>query len=123
MRAEDKVLVIADSTLSNQTFDIVPRWIDTCLHDHYHSKADFFGISTHRPTRLLELHEDGCRLCCSEDLGNHFAYVTLSHCWGTLELFKLTKSNMEMLLLDIPLWKLCQTFQDAIIVTRKLNYG
>jgi hypothetical protein len=49
-------------------------------------------------------------------------YVTLSHCWGTLETLKLMKSNVQALSSTIPLHSLCKTFQDAVLVTSLLGY-
>jgi hypothetical protein len=49
-------------------------------------------------------------------------YVTLSHCWGTVETLKLMKSNVQALSSTIPLHSLCKTFQDAVLVTSLLGY-
>jgi hypothetical protein len=48
-------------------------------------------------------------------------YATLSHCWGSIEILKLTKSNLQSLLEDIPECKLCKTFKDAIYIVRQFG--
>jgi Heterokaryon incompatibility protein (HET) len=48
-------------------------------------------------------------------------YTTLSHCWGTLKIKRLTKANMISLLTSIEISELPKTFQHAIIITRRLG--
>jgi hypothetical protein len=40
---------------------------------------------------------------------------------GKINLFKLTRDNIESLHEDIPIEKLCKTFKDALLVTRSLE--
>jgi Heterokaryon incompatibility protein (HET) len=49
-------------------------------------------------------------------------YLTLSHGWGENQHFKLTSVNSESFHQKIPFESLPKTFQDAVIVTRKLGY-
>jgi hypothetical protein len=50
-------------------------------------------------------------------------YTTLSHCWGSLEFFKLKKSNIDSLLHHgFPHERLPKTFQDAIKVSQSLGF-
>jgi hypothetical protein len=49
-------------------------------------------------------------------------YLTLSYCWGKIKLFKLTRENLADLEIVIPDESLCQTFQDALYITRSLGY-
>lgn len=48
-------------------------------------------------------------------------YTTLSHCWGTGEVFKLLKSNLDDLRQDIPIKRLPKVFQDAIFVSIEIG--
>ena len=78
-----------------------------------------------QPERLvfvgqLESGED-VRLCDCEDLKEHSSYVTLSHCWGQTPICGLKKENVLNLRAKIPVSKLPKSFQDAIIITRKLG--
>lgn len=74
------------------------------------------------PTRLLELLSDGIRLCDSGAILVCPPYVTLSHCWGKLEILKLKRDNIDSLSDLVPIQKLCKTFREAIIVTRALGF-
>src|SRR4051812_13298481 len=49
-------------------------------------------------------------------------YLTLSHCWGSIEMFKLQKENFASFLDDIPSERLCKTFLDAIKVVKSLGF-
>jgi hypothetical protein len=62
----------------------------------------------------LQLHETGP----NSDIQ---PYATLSHCWGQLEIKKLTKENIKDILKGICLSELPKTFQDAVLVTRRLG--
>jgi hypothetical protein len=46
----------------------------------------------------------------------------LSHCWGSLEIFKLKKSNLHSLHNGFPYERLPQTFQDAMKVAQYLGF-
>ncbi|KIL85499.1 hypothetical protein FAVG1_11457 [Fusarium avenaceum] len=49
-------------------------------------------------------------------------YLALSHRWGNSENFKLTKDKIKSFQEGIPFSSLPKTFQDAMIVTRRLGY-
>jgi Heterokaryon incompatibility protein (HET) len=49
-------------------------------------------------------------------------YLTLSHCWGDGNIFKLEKGNIESLQKGLPMNKLSQTFKDAMTITNTLGY-
>lgn len=73
------------------------------------------------PTRLLDLapisHGDFIRLESSRSLPLDTIYVTLSHCWGGHCRLTLTEDNLLGFRASI----LPRTFQDAVLVTRKLG--
>jgi hypothetical protein len=75
------------------------------------------------PKRLLNLKTmvqgKGIRLCSSTTLMNETRYATLSHCWGTLPILKLTHKNVEGLQRGISLHELSQTFQDAVAICQR----
>lgn len=48
-------------------------------------------------------------------------YITLSHCWGTLEHIRLTKSTLSSFKKKIAWESLSRTFQDAVVITRNLD--
>lgn len=49
-------------------------------------------------------------------------YVSLSHCWGKTKMVRLLKSNIDAFQKAIPEHELSKTFQEAIVITRKLGY-
>jgi hypothetical protein len=62
------------------------------------------------------------RLYLSKDLPPDADYLTLSHCWGTLQIEKLTSTNLASMLNWIRHGKLSKTFRDAIVITRRLGH-
>jgi hypothetical protein len=65
------------------------------------------------------------RLCQGKDLEPGTKYATLSHCWGDQGVVTLTKDTFGPFQGKIPMDVLPKTFQDAIIITRRLasRYG
>jgi hypothetical protein len=49
-------------------------------------------------------------------------YITLSHCWGNIEILKLLTGNYESLRQGIVLNDLPKTFRDALDITRNLGF-
>jgi hypothetical protein len=95
-------------------------WLKECVEKHEHcSKAELQEVL---PTRLLCLSGDRVRLIHSVNLaGTRLPYATLSHCWGSIEFFKLCKENLQDLQECVPETELTNTFCDAIYITRSLG--
>ena len=117
---------VQESTSSDNTLRLASHWLRNCLRNHdcgKHSPSE----SAHkwRPSRLIDVGDLACgdllRLCESADIPPGCAYIALSHCWGQLEIFKLTTRNLESLKNRVPPEQLTQTFLDAIEVTRRLD--
>ncbi|KAH6720893.1 heterokaryon incompatibility protein-domain-containing protein [Leptodontidium sp. MPI-SDFR-AT-0119] len=53
----------------------------------------------------------------------HTEYLTLSHCWGGIQIFSLVKANIERLKVSIPITSLSRVFQDAILTTIELGFN
>ena len=102
-------------------FDLCRQWIGECLATHSNcsqtSKPDL-------PTRLIDVGPpDGSiepRLV--ETKGQQGQYVTLSHCWGTSKPPVTDPETFGRYHQAIPFPSLPKTFQDAIIVVRRLDY-
>jgi hypothetical protein len=88
-----------------------------------------FNVSPKRPflpSRLIDVgsgRESKLRLCTRAELrllplGDR---RTLSHCWGKTNASRLTSSNLDSLINDIPFQFLSTTFQHAVIITRRLG--
>ena len=67
-------------------------------------------------------HDNRPRLCLSSDIEADACYVTLSHCWGSLDFLTLRKNNIDIFRKQIPNLALTQTFRDAIYITRYLGF-
>jgi hypothetical protein len=111
---------LAPSTGSDISLSFAKDWIETCRTSHKRCRRERMG---RLPTRLLELHEGGVRLCITVNATSCQEYVTLSHCWGTLQILKLKTSNIDTLMERVSFESLCKTFQDAVKVTRALGYS
>jgi hypothetical protein len=78
-----------------------------------------------QPTRLIQVRNIGrdcqAHLCLSTSLPRDIRYITLSHCWGRLEIFKLLLSNIDDLKRSIPLHRLTPLFRDALDITQRIG--
>ena len=86
----------------------------------------YFGRSRpFRPTRLLYVGiTDGFEdmfLSESEVFPHETKYVTLSHCWGSNPILSLQKDLVSAFKKSVPWDQLPLSFQDAVVVTRKLQ--
>lgn len=96
-------------------------WIDNCEKNHFNS---CFQGECKLPKRVLDLGIDGtaAMLRLKETKAEMGGYITLSHCWGnTNDQLSTKKANISNMLNSIPIHELCQTFKDAIAITRKLG--
>jgi hypothetical protein len=74
------------------------------------------------PKRLIEIvpspHGYKLRLVTDRPLE---PYIALSHCWGSVHVFKLSSQNLEEMQTNIEILQLPKTFQDAISITTWFN--
>jgi hypothetical protein len=73
-----------------------------------------------KPTRLLKIDGD-VQVALASELEGYPSYVTLSHCWGSLNFTTLTRNNLEQFRVRVPFEALTKSFQDAIYITRYLG--
>lgn len=78
------------------------------------------------PTRLIRINKPdnadmSANLCETKDLLSDTLYTTLSHRWGTGEIFKLLQSNLDDLRQEIPIKRLPKVFQDAMYVSIEIG--
>jgi hypothetical protein len=121
---------------SSDAFDLLNSWFHDCLTSHprcrellstkqwmWNSDQPLLSTPPSLPTRVIDVGPpDGsgrARLFITG--GVEGKYATLSHCWGKVQILTTTKANIEAHLKCIPFGKLPKTFQDAIIITRRLN--
>ncbi|KAK7926797.1 hypothetical protein PG985_003795 [Apiospora marii] len=116
-------LSLGRSTGDEDTFKVAKTWLDRCLEEHRLCAENDDAARVVRPRRLLQLG-DTIRLVDSTAAAGH-QYVALSHCWGDPRLVHvptLTEKTESKLRAGVELSYLPKTFQDAVLVTRKLGY-
>ncbi|KAK4638907.1 hypothetical protein QC761_703460 [Podospora bellae-mahoneyi] len=109
---------------SDECFALAERWINDCITEHERC-AD--GEPQLLPTRVIDIGaaEQPPRLRLHIPQNESARYVALSHCWGSPEkaarTIKMTADNLSQFQTEIPWIKLTKTFQDAVIITRRLG--
>ena len=71
------------------------------------------------PSRLLDTQGQAIRL--STEFHHETQYATLSHCWGRTLVIQTTTRLLDQYKQNIPFENLSKTFQDALIVCRRLG--
>ena len=102
------------------------RWLSQCLERHTKCQAP---PSTERiqfcPTRLLEIGQPDVERVRLQLFPNQhitrIQYATLSHCWGSSNVLRLTSASFQDLKKGIQISELAQTFQDAIFTAKSLG--
>ena len=97
----------------------------TCFHDHAMCTT-VLDRSPFLPSRLLEVSHDGggtplVRLITPGEKGMACRYLTLSYTWGRNVALQLTSATLATLTQGIMLTALPQTFQDALVLTLRLE--
>ena len=114
---------VTDNTGSRSNELLAWRWLRGCEESHPSCALD--DTTKDFPTRLLAV--DGVKRTGSvqvietKSTPREGRYVTLSHCWGGLEVIKLLTSNLTEFQNGISLSRLPQTFQDAVAVAKWLD--
>ena len=110
---------ISIDPLSDLSLALVQNWINTCTDSHPFCRSASSDIM---PKRLIYLGEYGTENPRLVFPMQGFRYFALSHCWGGSNPSITTKSNVASRHLGIPSSQIPRTFQDAIKVTRWLNF-
>lgn len=104
---------------SAKSFGRVQEWIRTC-NDH-HGCAP---VEPQLPTRILDLGTDPSisRIALIESDAQYGRYIALSYCWGKAgEQLTTTTATLEDHKHGINIGELPQTFQDIVLLARKLE--
>ncbi|MCJ1418445.1 hypothetical protein MMC32_004793 [Xylographa parallela] len=114
---------IDKSTCSESSWAIATEWIDDCVANH---RTCNYSIATTPalPTRVIDVGLIGYiapRLHTLTQGTSNARYVTLSHCWGSYMPLRLLKSNITSMKQGILLSQVPQTFQDAMVIARRLG--
>jgi len=117
---------LGDHTDSAETFKLVRTWMNDCKQ--HHTACNVRKEAYWLLTRLLRLGDGevpDIRLCVTaeQDFPTIPEYATLSRRWPVdhSAQLKLTSDNIDDLARKINLEDLPKSFQDAIVVARKLN--
>ncbi|MCJ1403056.1 hypothetical protein MMC11_006279 [Xylographa trunciseda] len=111
------------STSSESSWAIASEWIDDCAANH---RMCAYSVATTPalPTRVIDVGLIGHiapRLHTLTQGTSNARYVTLSHCWGSYMPLRLLKSNITSMEQGILLSQVPQTFQDAMVIARRLG--
>lgn len=107
----------------------ISAWRSACFREHQECRQSWKLVSPDRqlPTRLLHVSHTNSELHVSltytGNLSQDTEYVTLSHCWGSMQYSTLSTRSEPDFITKIPLEPLSQTFRDAIYVTSRLGYS
>ncbi|KAK8052489.1 hypothetical protein PG993_003874 [Apiospora rasikravindrae] len=119
--APDAGLSLGRNTGDEATFDVAKMWLSKCLKEHRLCAENDDAARVVRPKRLLQL-DDTISLVDSTVATGH-DYVALSHCWGRQVLVpRLLKDTEAELRAGVGLSYLPQTFQHAVLITKKLGF-
>lgn len=115
-----KIPSISGDTASARANQLALEWLSKCLLDHEPCKIS--GLRE-LPTRVLDLQsfERSNDIRLYESNGEAAPYCTLSHCWGTVPVIKLTRNVLNRYKERIQFDWLPRTFQDAVTFTRSLS--
>lgn len=114
--------VTPSNTASQPTWSLAISWLDECVATHSKCLTST-GKVPWQPSRLVDVGADETskvRLRIGKDQSTQ-QYVTLSHCWGKIEIMRLLNDNLKAMTEEIRVSELPKTFQDAIAITRRLH--
>ena len=116
---------IADtnSTASESNMLLCSQWLRECENRHNCKNSRRDQHQYKLPLRLIDVEAVAphVRLCKTSKMPPDVSYTTLSHCWGGLEFIKLTDATIKSFLESITWNLLPRTFQDAVMMTRRLG--
>jgi hypothetical protein len=114
--------VLGSSNLEDK-LDLASTWLNNCLKNHRGCLPDVKG-STRVPSRLIDVGpSDGSQEPFLRDSNSDVReWVTLSHCWGSTQPLRTTLKSLPSHRQSLPVEKLPKLFQDAILITRRLEY-
>lgn len=113
-----KEIPIESSTISDSALQLIKCWLGQCENKHPGCRTDQVQF----PTRLIYLEARKSRIVDTLSIPKRPRYLALSHCWGTIKLMRLLKANSQDMHARIQEDDLCQTFKDALYITRALGF-
>jgi hypothetical protein len=107
------------SRLFSNNVTLAAQWLKRCTDSHDRCNKAMKRRTHLLPSRILEIKGGKIRLRNTGGMRS-LRYATLSHCWGKIDMLKLTNATRTPFASEVPHQSLCKTFQDAIRVTRAL---
>jgi len=117
---EDHCSSMETSTCSRLAQNLLRKWLGECSCSHQLCNSSEGGASA-PPARLLSVANGRLHLVDMSEYQHRPRYLTLSHCWGKIDIITLTQNNKKEFEAAIPHESLCQTFKDAVALTRELG--
>jgi Heterokaryon incompatibility protein (HET) len=111
---------LASDIGSDACFDLASYWLKICSETH---GLRCTLIESMLPTRVIDVDEPDsplCKLYCTDSEPGE--WLTLSHCWGGKIPMTTTLQSLQSRRNGIIMAEMPQTFQDAVVITRKLGY-
>src|SRR5436305_14453620 len=107
---------------SDCNLQLIRQWQRECLTKHRYCSIDGQAEASisRLPTRVVDVTYKDPRIV--ESQGESGLYVALSHCWGKSKIPVTDTPNLLERKKGIQFQSLPKTFQDAIVVTRRLGY-
>ena len=99
-------------------------WTSACAHQHQGCSVGPC-LEHERPTRLIDISDPHVLVLVTKEnlqIIKEIEYVTLSYRWGKGSFLKLNSDSLDLLKAGIPYNLVAQVFQDAILLTRSINY-
>jgi hypothetical protein len=112
----------SSNTDSVSSWTTATNWLQSCIESH--PKCSRSLDHSWLPTRVIDvgsISNPDLRLRITNLASPVSPYATLSHCWGKLKIKQLLLSNLSTLVNGIVFAELPMTFQDAIVITRRLG--
>ena len=118
------VRAFSTNTKSDESLECALQWFDTCVNSHSRCNKPAWDVGF-RPTRLIDLNplnqSTQPRLCDASELPSTFKYATLSHCWGSIPIVRLTVASMASMRVGLPISDLSETFKNAMFIASRLG--
>jgi len=96
---------------------LAKAWLDDCVDNHTTCR----NISQKIPTRVIKVGSEGSNPVLYATEHESSPYAALSHCWGSSDILRTTTATIHERKEGISMESLPKTFQDAVIITRKLG--
>lgn len=114
---------LSPSTDSEGSLTFATERFRDCVQNHERCRESH--ISRRLPSRLIRINDTGeptsAHLVLSKDVDEAELYFTMSHCWGSGHVLRLTKDKVDEFRAKIPVSELPKAFIDCFDVVRRLG--